>query len=85
MRTVRGRRRTVEDMNASQQHMLDLYRFAQHQESAPPAPGSGDLQAVRELRTWLRFRAVVGERTAPRRRRWAAALRGRRGQGLIRA
>ncbi|MEU1311835.1 hypothetical protein ABZ419_23480 [Streptomyces cinnamoneus] len=72
-------------MNASQQHMLDLYRFAQHQESAPPAPGTGDLQAARELRTWLRFQAVVGDRTTTRRRRWAAALRGQRRQGLIRA
>ncbi|MFI9239363.1 hypothetical protein [Streptomyces cinnamoneus] len=58
-------------MNANQQHMLDLYRFAQHDEPAPPAPGTGDLRALRAFRTWRRFQAVVDERTAARRGRWA--------------
>ncbi|MEV6780701.1 hypothetical protein [Streptomyces syringium] len=62
-------------MNATQQHMLDLFRAAQLGEPAPPAPGSGDWQAVREFRTWREFRAVVAENTATRRSRWAALLR----------
>ncbi|MFI1258776.1 hypothetical protein ACH4U6_34040 [Streptomyces netropsis] len=62
-------------MNATQQHMLDLYRTAQHGEPAPPAPGRDDWQAVREFRTWREFRAVVDENTATRRARWAALLR----------
>ncbi|MFD7662799.1 hypothetical protein [Streptomyces sp. NPDC059788] len=51
-------------MNAFQQHMLDAYRAAQHGESAPVLPSAGDVhvQALREIRGWLRFRAVV---TAP--------------------
>ncbi|WP_199930771.1 hypothetical protein [Streptomyces sp. CB02923] len=49
-------------MNASQQHMLDAYRAAQRGEIAPVLPGAGDARAVREIRSWLRFRAVV---TAP--------------------
>ncbi|GCD43914.1 hypothetical protein [Streptomyces paromomycinus] len=49
-------------MNASQQHMLDAYRAARRGESAPVLPGAGDVQAVREIRRWLRFQAVV---TAP--------------------
>ncbi|MFD7239463.1 hypothetical protein ACFWAT_29695 [Streptomyces syringium] len=62
-------------MNATQQHMLDLFRAAQLGEPAPPAPGRGDWQAVREFRTWREFRAVVDENTATRRARWAALLR----------
>ncbi|MGX8907519.1 hypothetical protein ACR820_20275 [Streptomyces netropsis] len=62
-------------MNANQQHMLDLFRAAQLGEPAPPAPGRGDWQAVREFRTWREFRAVVDENTATRRARWAALLR----------
>ncbi|KOG53177.1 hypothetical protein ADK76_28585 [Streptomyces griseoflavus] len=46
-------------MDASQQHMLDAYRAAQRGELPPPPPGTGDLQALREIRQWLRFRAVV--------------------------
>ncbi|MGW7414377.1 hypothetical protein [Streptomyces sp. NPDC054863] len=53
-------------MNASQQHMFDVYRAAQHGTPAPPAPGRHDWQTVRELRDTvrddLRFRAVVEER-----------------------
>ncbi len=55
-------------MNASQQHLLDAYRAAQHGAPVPPAPGRHDWQAVRELRDTvrddLRFRAVVAERPA---------------------
>ncbi|MGW1197607.1 hypothetical protein ACWD4B_17480 [Streptomyces sp. NPDC002536] len=61
-------------MNAIQQHMLDLHRAARHHEPAPPAPGTGEAQAVREFLTWRRFRAVVDERTAARRARWSALL-----------
>ncbi|MFI0978459.1 hypothetical protein ACH4SP_15855 [Streptomyces sp. NPDC021093] len=50
-------------MTASQQHMFDAYRAAQHGTPTPPAPGEHDWQAVRELRDTvrddLRFRAVV--------------------------
>ncbi|MFC4515507.1 hypothetical protein [Streptomyces ehimensis] len=57
-------------MSANQQYLLDLYRTARHGETPPPAPGTGDRQAVRELRTWWVFRAVVDERVAARRARW---------------
>ncbi|UQA93927.1 hypothetical protein [Streptomyces halobius] len=49
-------------MNASQQHMLDAYRAAQHGETAPVLPGAATVQTAREIREWRRFRAVV---TAP--------------------
>ncbi|QLE73299.1 hypothetical protein FGW37_18435 [Streptomyces rectiverticillatus] len=62
-------------MNAAQQHMLDLYRAAQHGEPAPPAPGAGDVEAYRAFRTWRAFRAVVDERVAARRARRAALFR----------
>ncbi|MFF4224863.1 hypothetical protein ACFYZH_18645 [Streptomyces abikoensis] len=57
-------------MSANQQYLLDLYRTARHGETPPPAPGTGDRQAVRELRTWWAFLAVVDERVAARRARW---------------
>ncbi|MFI9723742.1 hypothetical protein ACIHFE_29470 [Streptomyces sp. NPDC052396] len=53
-------------MDASQQHLLDLYRAAQHRAPAPPAPGTGERQAIREFRTWRQFLAVVDERAARR-------------------
>ncbi|WP_251020559.1 hypothetical protein [Streptomyces sp. ISL-98] len=59
-------------MNAIQQHMLDVYRTAQLGGSAPPAPGEGDWQVVREVRDYQRFRAVVEGR--PARGRVRAAL-----------
>ncbi|MFC5145035.1 hypothetical protein [Streptomyces aureoversilis] len=62
-------------MNAAQQHMLDLYRAAQHGESAPPAPGTGDVEAYRSFRTWRAFQAVVDERVAARRARRAGLFR----------
>lgn len=65
----------MEHMNANQQHMLDLYRSAKLGEPAPPAPGTGDLGAVREFRTWREFQAVVDERTVVRRGRWTALFR----------
>ncbi|MGI5470116.1 hypothetical protein [Streptomyces sp. CA-132043] len=49
-------------MNAMQQHMIDAYRAAQRGEAAPPLPGAGDVRALRALRDWRRFEAVV---TAP--------------------
>ncbi|MCX5207413.1 hypothetical protein OG897_39175 [Streptomyces sp. NBC_00237] len=55
-------------MNASQQHLFDAYRAAQHGTPTPPAPGRHDWETVRELRDTvrddLRFRAVVAERPA---------------------
>lgn len=57
-----GDRRTVSDMNASQQHLLDTYRAARRAEAAPPAPGTHTLRTAHEIRGWYRFRAVV---TAP--------------------
>ncbi|MFI9206161.1 hypothetical protein [Streptomyces sp. NPDC053048] len=61
-------------MNATQQHMLDLYRSAQHQVPAPPAPGTGEWRLVEEFRTRREFRAVVDARAAARRARWSALL-----------
>ncbi|GHG81834.1 hypothetical protein [Streptomyces griseocarneus] len=61
-------------MDATQQHMFDLYRSARHDLPAPPAPGTGEWHLVREFRTRRAFRAVVDERVAARRARWAAVL-----------
>ncbi|MEU8890264.1 hypothetical protein [Streptomyces sp. NPDC048442] len=64
-------------MNATQQHMFDAYRAAQHGTPTPPAPGRHDWETVRELRDTvredLRFRAVVGERPGRTYLRAAAA------------
>ncbi|MFF4217226.1 hypothetical protein [Streptomyces nondiastaticus] len=62
-------------MNAAQQHMLDLYRAAQLDQPAPPAPGTGDVEAYRSFRTWRAFQGVVDERLAARRARRADLLR----------
>ncbi|MFJ6696281.1 hypothetical protein ACIQM4_09425 [Streptomyces sp. NPDC091272] len=55
-------------MNASQQHMFDVYRAAQQGGPTPPAPGTHDWRTVRELRDAvrddLRFRAAVAEQPA---------------------
>ncbi|MFF4607624.1 hypothetical protein ACFY12_33415 [Streptomyces sp. NPDC001339] len=48
-------------MNATQQHLLDAYRAAQHGETAPPAPGTRTVRTVREIQQWRRFQAVIGE------------------------
>ncbi|WP_251060596.1 hypothetical protein [Streptomyces sp. ISL-100] len=60
-------------MNATQQHMLDVYRAAQLGSPAPPAPGLNDWQVVREVREHHRFRAVAEDRP-PRAHRLRAAL-----------
>jgi len=67
-------------MSITQQYLLDTYRARQHGEPAPPAPGSHDWQAVRELRDHRRFRAVLAGRPAHGRirealRRWLHAGR----------
>ncbi|MCB5906292.1 hypothetical protein [Streptomyces pinistramenti] len=69
-------------MTATQQHALDSLRALQRGEGPPISPGAGDLQALREFRTWWRFRAVVGDlaehrRTSPGRVLRRAFLRGR--------
>ncbi|ARZ68671.1 hypothetical protein M1P56_31915 [Streptomyces sp. HU2014] len=61
-------------MDATQQHLLDLYRAAQHGDPAPPAPGTGERALAREVRTWWDFRAVVDRRAAERRARRRALL-----------
>ncbi|MET7360595.1 hypothetical protein ABZS76_19395 [Streptomyces sp. NPDC005562] len=60
-------------MSVTQQYLLDAYRAAQHGAPTPPAPGQGDWQAVREVRDYGRFRAVVAERPAHGRFRAALA------------
>ncbi|MFE9395119.1 hypothetical protein [Streptomyces flavidovirens] len=60
-------------MNATQQHMLDVYRATRLGTPAPPAPGLNDWQAVREVRDYRRFRAAVEDRS-PRPHRFRAAL-----------
>ncbi|MFE0101444.1 hypothetical protein [Streptomyces sp. NPDC059009] len=60
-------------MSLTQQYLLDTYRAAQHQAPTPPAPGQQDWQAVRELRDYGRFQAVVQERNAHGRFRAALA------------
>ncbi|MFE0047125.1 hypothetical protein [Streptomyces albireticuli] len=61
-------------MDATQQHLLDLYRAAQHGDPAPPAPGTGERALAREVRTRREFRAVVDRRAAERRARRRALL-----------
>ncbi|MFD9906616.1 hypothetical protein [Streptomyces sp. NPDC059063] len=68
-------------MSVTQQYLLDTYRAAQRGEPAPPAPGVHDWQAVREVRDYGRFAAVVRERPAHGRvraalHRFVHALRG---------
>ncbi|WP_093799732.1 hypothetical protein [Streptomyces sp. Wb2n-11] len=60
-------------MNATQQHMLDAYRATRLGAPVPPAPGLNDWQAVREVRDYWRFRAVV-EGRPPLARRLRIAL-----------
>ncbi|MFZ3569815.1 hypothetical protein ACOKM5_22675 [Streptomyces sp. BH097] len=70
-------------MSVTQQYAIDLYRAAQRGEAAPPAPGRHELAALRELRDYRRFRAVVAGRPARGRIRAALARRlsGRRVSG----
>ncbi|MER7400438.1 hypothetical protein ABT381_33565 [Streptomyces sp. NPDC000151] len=68
-------------MNAMQQHMIDVYRAAQRGEAGPPLPGAGDVRALREVRDWRRFEAVVtpsADRLPARALRAVRALLGRR-------
>ncbi|MER6527813.1 hypothetical protein [Streptomyces sp. NPDC001508] len=58
-------------MSVTQQYFLDIHRARQHGEPAPPAPGTGDVRLVRELRDLRRFRAVVAGRPARGRLRHA--------------
>ncbi|MGW2491536.1 hypothetical protein ACWCV9_30560 [Streptomyces sp. NPDC001606] len=51
-------------MSITQQYLLDSYRAHVIGEPEPPAPGRHDLDVVRELRDYRRFRAVVAERPA---------------------
>ncbi|MFF6997809.1 hypothetical protein ACFY93_23005 [Streptomyces sp. NPDC008313] len=46
-------------MSVTQQYLLDTYRARQHGDPLPPAPGTHDLRAARELRDYRRFRAVL--------------------------
>nr|WP_306318649.1 MULTISPECIES: hypothetical protein [unclassified Streptomyces] len=62
-------------MSVTQQYALDLYRAAKRGEAAPPAPGRHDVAALRELRDYRRFQAVVAERPARGRIRAALARR----------
>ncbi|MYT69817.1 hypothetical protein GTY60_09040 [Streptomyces sp. SID8367] len=71
-------------MTVTQQYALDVYRAAQRGEAAPPAPLLNEAAAVRDLRDYRRFRAVLAERPAGGRIRAALARRlsghrGRRG------
>ncbi|MFJ9180818.1 hypothetical protein [Streptomyces sp. NPDC102360] len=71
----------VFDMSVTQQYAIDLYRAAQRGEAAPPAPGRHEVDALRELRDYRRFKAVVAGRPARGRIRAALTrlLSGRRG------
>ncbi|WP_208857824.1 hypothetical protein [Streptomyces flavidovirens] len=60
-------------MNATQQHMLDVYRATRLGTPAPPAPGLNDWQAVREVRDYRRLRATAEDRP-PRTHRLRTAL-----------
>lgn len=51
-------------MNATQQHMLDVYRAARLGAPVPPAPGLNDWQVVREIRDYHRFGAAAETRPA---------------------
>ncbi|MDQ0750316.1 hypothetical protein QF034_004547 [Streptomyces africanus] len=61
-------------MSITQQYLLDTYRARQHDEPAPPAPGTHDWQVVREWRDERQFRAVLAGRPARRRKRIRHAL-----------
>ncbi|MEV0979847.1 hypothetical protein [Streptomyces sp. NPDC049915] len=53
-------------MSITQQYLLDTHRARQHGEAAPPAPGTGEWQLVRELWCHGRFRAVLAGRLVRR-------------------
>ncbi|MDJ0384932.1 hypothetical protein [Streptomyces sp. G-G2] len=60
-------------MTAIEQYLVDTYRAAQQGVPAPPEPGRGDLAALRAVRTYGRFQAVLDGRDVHR--PWRAALR----------
>ncbi|NEB74956.1 hypothetical protein G3I40_06870 [Streptomyces sp. SID14478] len=62
-------------MNVNQQYALDVYRAAQRGETPGPAPGLHDWEAVREVRDYRRFQAVLSGRPARGRIRAALARR----------
>ena len=62
-------------MSANQQYALDVYRATQRSETAGPAPGLHDWAAVREVRDYRRFQAVLSGRLARGRIRAALARR----------
>ncbi|MGK5638298.1 hypothetical protein ACSNOK_08295 [Streptomyces sp. URMC 126] len=55
-------------MDATQQQMFDSYRAARQGVAAPPAPGTYEVEAVRQIRTWREFMAVLDGRVRRRRR-----------------
>ncbi|MEU7054912.1 hypothetical protein [Streptomyces sp. NPDC046197] len=69
-------------MSITQQYFLDAHRARQHGRAAPPAPGTADWRAVRELRDYRRFRAVLAGR--PARGRIRSAIHRTMRRGLIR-
>lgn len=56
-----------------QQHMIDSYRAARLGTPRPPVPGTHDVAALRELRDYRRFEAVLAGRLATGRLRAALA------------
>ncbi|GAA2346369.1 hypothetical protein GCM10010431_82400 [Streptomyces kunmingensis] len=62
-------------MTVNQQYALDAYRAAQRGETPGPAPGLHDWTALRELRDYRRFEAVLAGRPARGRIRAALARR----------
>ncbi|EMF01661.1 hypothetical protein J7W19_18090 [Streptomyces mobaraensis NBRC 13819 = DSM 40847] len=64
-------------MDATQQQMFDSYRAARRGEAAPPAPGTYEMETVRQIRLWREFLAVLDGRVkrVKRRRRGRAARR----------
>ncbi|KUN09963.1 hypothetical protein AQI95_03145 [Streptomyces yokosukanensis] len=58
-------------MSITQQYLLDSYRARVLGEPEPPAPGRHDADTMREVRDYRRFRAVVAERPAQGRVRYA--------------
>ncbi|MEU6508854.1 MULTISPECIES: hypothetical protein [Streptomyces] len=58
-------------MSITQQYLLDSHRARVLGEPEPPAPGRHDLTVARELREYRRFSAVIAERPARGRVRYA--------------
>ncbi|MFB7503248.1 hypothetical protein [Streptomyces broussonetiae] len=58
-------------MSITQQYLLDSHRARVLGEPEPPAPGRHDLRVARELRDYRRFGAVIAERPARGRVRYA--------------